>query len=242
MHEPKKVFFENKQGLDLAGHYYPNKDTGIAVIMFHGFGMNQGGPSNYYTELASLLSEKFGVLRFDFQACGESEGHFKDFSIRNYLKDAESALKFMESLGYTEFYLLGHSLGALVALKTSIKRDNVYRVIAIAPPLFVKLPQKSTQDHFKKTNKLTTLEAFKIIIKFLMDKISIQPVRLLNKLDTYTTIIFSYEDKICDFVKTKPKIHDSFFIEWKEIKNADHQFHGKKNKHQLFKIILEELK
>lgn len=241
MHEPKKVFFENKQGLDLAGHYYLNKDTTIGIVMMHGFGMNQNGPSNYYPELAKLLSKKFGVLRFDFQACGESEGHFREFSINNYLRDAESALQYMESLGYREFYLIGHSLGALVALKTSIKKANVYKVIAIAPPLFIKLPQRSTRAYFTKNNKITTWQGVKMVLKFLIDRLSIQPVELLNKIDAYTTIIYSYEDGICDYVKTKPKIHNSFFIEWKEIKGANHEFTGAKNKKQLFKIILEEL-
>lgn len=237
----KKVIFENKQGLNLAGCLYePKKQTGIAVIMFHGFGRTMEGPSGYYPELAKIISKKYAVLRFDFQACGESEGHFKHFSIRNYIKDADASIEYMRSLGYSEFILIGHSLGGLVALKASLNNKDIYRVVAIAPPILVKLPQREERDYFQKMHKLTFYQAFKIVLRFLWDKLSIQPISILNNINVYTTIIFSYDDLLCDYVNLKSKIRDSFFIQWKEIKGADHQF--SKHKTQLFKIIKEELK
>lgn len=238
----EKVKFENKQGLDLKGVYYSNSKTSIAAIMMHGFGTNKQGPSNYYPELAKLLSKKFGVLRFDFQACGESEGYFREFSIRNYISDGRCAIDFMKSKGFTEFYLIGHSLGGLVSIKLSLEYDEIYKVIAIAPPLLVKLPQRETRILFKKKHTLNIWQTFKIILKFLIDKFVIQPISLLAQVNTYTTIIFSYNDSICDYENTKPKIHDSFFIQWKEIKGADHTFSRKSDKKQLFNIILGELK
>lgn len=238
----KKVKFENRQGLDLVGYLYPNDSNSIAVIMMHGFGRNKDGPSGYYKELSKLISKKYTVLRFDFQACGESEGHFREFSIRNYLKDCDSAIEYLKSLNCNEFYLIGHSLGALVAIKSSIKHGDVKKVIAIAPPILVKLPQKEERIHFEKQHNLTLWETSKIIMRFLWDKLSIQPISILRKINTYTTIIFSYEDKLCDYKLLKPKIHDSFFIEWKEIKGADHSFSKKIHKQKLFKIIKDELK
>lgn len=238
----KKVKFENKQGLDLAGVYYPNSKTSIAVIMMHGFGTNKQGPSNYYPELARSLSKKFGVLRFDFQACGESEGYFREFSIRKYISDGRCAIDFMKSKGFVEFYLIGHSLGGLVAIKLSLEYEEVYKVIAIAPPLLVKLPQRETRRWFEKKHSLNLWHAIKITLKFLIDKFMVQPISLLAQVNTYTTIIFSYNDTICDYINTKPKIHDSFFIQWKEIKGADHCFSRNSDKKQLFNMILGELK
>lgn len=238
----KKIHFENKQGLDLIGYLYPNNSNSIAVIMMHGFGRDKDGPNGYYKELAKIISKKYTVLRFDFQACGESEGHFREFSIRNYLKDADSAIEYLKSLNYTEFYLIGHSLGALVAIKTSIKHDDVEKTIAIAPPILVKLPQREERIHFEKAHNLTLWETFKIISRFIWDKLSIQPISILNNVNNYTTIIFSYDDMICDYKHIKSKIKDSFFIEWKEIKGADHSFSKKIHKQKLFKIIKDELK
>lgn len=238
----KKIHFENKQGLDLVGYLYQNNSNSIAVIMMHGFGKNKDGPSGYYKELAKIISKKFTVLRFDFQACGESEGHFREFSIRNYLKDADSAIEYLRTLNYTEFYLIGHSLGALVAIKTSIKHDDVEKTIAIAPPILVKLPQREERIHFENIHHLTLWETSKIILKFIWDKLSIQPISILNNVNNYTTIIFSYEDMICDYKHIKSKIHDSFFIRWMEIKGADHAFSKKTHKQKLFKIIKDELK
>lgn len=109
----EKVRFPNSRGLVLVGAHYP-AETKKAVIICHGFLSNKD--RSWFERISEELNAKgFAVLRFDFAGCGESDPG--TISIRGQKDDLESALRFLKNKKYSEFGLMGESLGGLISLQ-----------------------------------------------------------------------------------------------------------------------------
>lgn len=75
-----------------------------------------------FVELSQrLVNVDFSVFRFDFRACGESEGDsVRDFTVSGQIRDIEASVKFLEKKGYKTFGLLGASFaGGAVSIFTA---------------------------------------------------------------------------------------------------------------------------
>jgi len=129
MLKPKFVDFETSDGLILPGLLYEAKKSKKAVIYLHG----NGSSSVFYDEeehrdLPKALNKK-GIAFFKFSNRGAgiiqklnmrkkgSEIERKPFGmafekIKECVPDIDGAVKFLQKLGYKEFYLAGASTGA----------------------------------------------------------------------------------------------------------------------------------
>ena len=129
MMKPKFVDFQTSDGLTLPGLLYETKESKKAVIYLHG----NGSSSVFYDEkenrdLPKSLAKK-GIAFFKFSNRGAgiiqklnirkkgSEVERKPFGmvferIRECVLDIDGAVKFLQKLGYKEFYLAGASTGA----------------------------------------------------------------------------------------------------------------------------------
>lgn len=65
-----------------------------------------------------LREEGIASLRYDKRTAGKSEREFKGDPLEfdDFVKDAESAIRFLKEAGYDRIYVIGHSQGALVAM------------------------------------------------------------------------------------------------------------------------------
>ncbi|MBI3559482.1 DUF1749 domain-containing protein [Candidatus Gottesmanbacteria bacterium] len=121
--------FETQDKLKLPGLLFePEGKTGKVLISLHG----NGNASIFYrpegTNSMAKELEKIGVTYFPFNNRGAhyvtkfkwfENGVKKEIKygtayelIKECLLDIDAAIKFLESLGYKEFYLIGHSTGA----------------------------------------------------------------------------------------------------------------------------------
>lgn len=84
------------------------------VIMCHGF----RGNLNYHLwePVSQILNARgIGVLRFDFNGCGGSEGQFENMTVPNEIDDLMSVISYVRGLPTTEnISLVGHSQGGVV--------------------------------------------------------------------------------------------------------------------------------
>ena len=108
-----------RDGLKLHGRVVrADEEKGAALIIFHGFGGDSGYGEN---DLYNLIAEKAAdcgssVVRFDFSGYGKSEGRFEDMDIFREILDAIAILNYVRALPYvTDIYLLGHSMGGVIA-------------------------------------------------------------------------------------------------------------------------------
>lgn len=90
---------------------YKDEGKGKVVLMLHGWGSN----SDTFRQLATDLSKRFRVIRFDFPGFGQSPRPSTDWSIHDY---ANFAKEFLKKLRISDLYaVIGHSFGGRVIIK-----------------------------------------------------------------------------------------------------------------------------
>lgn len=84
------------------------------VIVCHGFTGNMDSP--LLADLANDLAEGgIGVVRFDFNGHGKSEGEFQNMTVLNEIEDLKKVIAWTQSQSFTQdISLAGHSQGGVV--------------------------------------------------------------------------------------------------------------------------------
>ncbi len=138
-----KVSFLNKQKEKLIGILEGQGKKG--VVLLHGFTGNKAGMNPF----ADFLRDEFLTLRFDFSGNGESEGVFEEATYSKETDDALAAVDFMKKRGCASIALVGHSMGAAVALLAGAKVDVVVSLAGPSKPN----PQRMTKYAREWVNK-----------------------------------------------------------------------------------------
>jgi len=127
------ITFQDANGDKLIGSYYPGSiDAGI--ILNIGFGSDQIALKGIASEFASL---NFHVFTYDFSGHGRSPGKlgFDNAAtdrLANQLLIAKELFKSLSGLNDSQILLLGHSMGARVALQsTTMDSNNVSGLILL---------------------------------------------------------------------------------------------------------------
>ena len=98
---------------------------GLPILMLHGF---QGGADLWLPHPLPALAQHFHVIAPDLPGFGDS-GLLSGTGTERY---AASMLGFMEALGHARFNLLGHSLGAQIAITmASMQPGRVNRLLVV---------------------------------------------------------------------------------------------------------------
>eukprot|EP00301_Raphidiophrys_heterophryoidea_P005528 c12310_g1_i2.p1 GENE.c12310_g1_i2~~c12310_g1_i2.p1 ORF type:complete len:332 (+),score=70.42 c12310_g1_i2:36-998(+) len=149
----ERDFFRNAQGMAIfTRHWLPQQPPRSLVFLFHGVAEHCGR----YDEVAShLASQGFAVFSLDHQGHGRSEGvraHVEQFN--DYANDAVQYMSLVlfegrfhdlnrETIAKTlPKYVLGHSMGTLVAALVSYRVEQLCGLIAVHGETAV---NKSTQ-------------------------------------------------------------------------------------------------
>lgn len=131
-----EVIFNGTEGR-LEGRYHHAKRPGapIALVLhphpLHGGTMNNRIVFGLFQE---FQRRGFSVLRFNFRGVGRSQGRFDHG--QGELSDGASALDWMESFNpnASECWISGYSFGAWIGMQLMMRRPEITRFIAIAPP------------------------------------------------------------------------------------------------------------
>ena len=89
------------------------------VILSHGFGGDM--TFHLWEPIIQVLNENgIGVLRYDFNGCGQSEGEFQNMTVLNENEDLLCIISYVSALPVTEsISLVGHSQGGVVTSMVS---------------------------------------------------------------------------------------------------------------------------
>lgn len=144
-----------------------------AIILIHGF----AGGSYDYGNLGNDLEfqKKFDV--FTFTLPGHDKLIINKVTKEDWIKSAEEIIEKIIEKGYRHIYIIGHSMGGVIASYLASKYKQVDRLV-LASPAF--------QYLYFKDNKLDIIESIKIIPKIFKDYSPEEVLSRLFKVPTKT--------------------------------------------------------
>jgi fermentation-respiration switch protein FrsA (DUF1100 family) len=124
----ERVHFTNSQGHHLAGWFAPPDEGRAMAIVCHGFGTNRREGIDL---LPWLRENGYGVLFFDFQAHGESDGRYTTVGLRE-VDDLLCAVRYVQDrLGATvPIVAVGFSMGGSIAIMAAAQCPAIRAVVA----------------------------------------------------------------------------------------------------------------
>jgi len=133
-----EAFYFGDPGSRLFGAYHAasggsSRDCG--VILCYPMGREYLSALKAYRLLAMQLSSSgFPVLRFDFFACGDSEGDCQDGSVSQWCMDVSTAIEEMRRRSRcSRFCLAGLRLGGSIAMMAGIDRTDLQALVLWDP-------------------------------------------------------------------------------------------------------------
>ncbi|MGQ9598727.1 MAG: alpha/beta fold hydrolase [Anaerolineae bacterium] len=109
--------------------HYETLGRGKPIVFLHGW----LGSWRYWVPVMDELSGDFRTYALDLWGFGDSDKTWERYDIQTY---GELLLAFMDELGIWRVPLVGHTLGAAVAIQTALQHpDRVPKVMAVGLPL-----------------------------------------------------------------------------------------------------------
>lgn len=128
--------------------HYTIEGEGEPVVLLHGFLAS----SHYFTQLRKRLAKTHTVISLDLLGFGKSPKPKGDYTYSELVAAVHETLA---HLGVSQFVLVGHSLGALIALRYSLVfPGQVRRLGLLNPPMYKSAEQaldtlKGTGLHYR---------------------------------------------------------------------------------------------
>lgn len=134
MAEPRTHIFPGEGGVDIHAKWWPAKRTRGSVVIAHGGGEHSG---RYQHVAERLNKERFAVFALDHRGHGESGGTpgLID-SMEKTVNDLGTLIGLADDeLPEKKLFLLGHSMGGLIALEYALDRQDTLDGLALSAPL-----------------------------------------------------------------------------------------------------------
>ena len=100
-----------------------------AILLIHGF---VGGIYDY-DDLPNLLEVKRNFDVYTFTLPGHEKHIVKDVKYEEWIKAADNQIKFLIEHNYKEIYLIGHSMGGVIAAHLASIYPQVKKLVLAAP-------------------------------------------------------------------------------------------------------------
>ncbi len=108
-----------------SGTSYSVYGKGLPVVLIHGVGMQQ----TIWAPQINVLAERYQVIVYDMLGHGASELPSRDVTLSHY---AEQLARLLDHLGVGSAVVVGHSMGALVALEFALNfPERTSKVVAL---------------------------------------------------------------------------------------------------------------
>lgn len=118
-------FYSPEKGFDIAYKVSGASDK-PKMVLIHGLFIN----SDCWYKQLPVFEKEFHVLRYDLRGHGRTTKPKKRFTIRNYAEDLHALLN---HLNWTkDLYLVGHSLGGIIALAYPILYPSYIKKMVVA--------------------------------------------------------------------------------------------------------------
>jgi fermentation-respiration switch protein FrsA (DUF1100 family) len=212
------VELRNRKGKRLRGMIHrpaatKSRDRVPGVVLYHGFTGDRMESHWIFIKCARALARNgIASLRFDFYGSGESEGEFREVTLKTEIADAEDAVKFLrrqEGIDPTRAGLCGLSLGGLVAASVAhrVRAKALVLWSAVAHPALLRSLRGTLAKPIPGSGGAVEYDAREISPRFLKSLAGIDPLGALARYRQPTLIIHPEKDE------SVPASHaDDFFL------------------------------
>lgn len=116
-----------------------------AVLIIHGF----AGGTYDEERLANYLERRMGLDVFTFTLPGHEKKSFKTVKYTEWISASEKMLNTIVDYGYREIYVIGHSMGGVIASYLASKYSCIKKVVLAAPAFSYMATTNKTVDKIK---------------------------------------------------------------------------------------------
>ena len=220
--------FVKNNGYKICGRMYaPDGESGRrpTVIFSHGFGSN-------YRELEHHGKEfqREGICCFFFDFCGGgpeslSDGTMREMTIETECEDLDVVMTAVKELDYVDcsrIFLMGESMGGLVASLVAAKRQEEIRAAVLWYPAF------NVPDDVMKREKTSKITIFGLPLSWDYDEIALNlsPYEIMADFEKPVLIIHGDKDPIVPIVYSRRAAEVMKNAKLREIPGAGHGFDG----------------
>lgn len=126
----------SSSGKSQAGTAWSRVGTGQTVVFLHGVGMNK----SVWAPEVNILSQSFDVLIYDMWGHGDSDLPEGELTLSDYVKQLTDL---MAELKISQAHIVGHSIGALIALTFACHNEKSCHSVAAITAVFDRPEEKS---------------------------------------------------------------------------------------------------
>jgi 3-oxoadipate enol-lactonase len=117
--------FKVNQGIEIK-YSLSGNENGPKMVLLHGLFMN----SDCWKYQLAEFEPKFHILKLDLRGHGRSTKPVGPFTIRDYVDDMKKLLEYLQ--WNSNLYLVGHSLGGMIALVYAVENPEKIKKMVIA--------------------------------------------------------------------------------------------------------------
>ncbi|MGD1102823.1 MAG: alpha/beta fold hydrolase [Terriglobia bacterium] len=171
------------------------------VVLLHGFTGNRMESHWMFVKCSRALAQAgFASLRFDFYGSGESDGEFREMTLRGEIADGRAAVAFLRAqtgIDPERVGLLGLSLGGAVAaaLALSVQAKAVVLWSAVAHTARLRELFKQSAKKIPGKPGAVEFDACEISSRLIEDVLKVEPIRHLARYKGPTLIVHPEKDE-----------------------------------------------
>lgn len=126
------------EGIKLAAMLSLPEHPRALVIGCHGFRGAKENGGRIFNLAQKLCDIGAGLMVFDFQGSGKSEGEFKTVTLTRQVRDLEAVLDYARNSFKLPVFLLGRSFGGATVLAGAVLDDSIAGYVFWSTPVFLK--------------------------------------------------------------------------------------------------------
>ena len=226
----------------------PMPATRSAVVIAHGyFSATRVGPARLYVHIARRLCESgCAAFRADLLGVGESDGFYKDITFDSAVRDLSRVCGFVaDAYKMSSIVLLGHSMGANLAMRVAISKKMVRKLVLVAPDV----EKRDGVDHLFDEEQLSELErrgctcrkGLHINRSFVEEIRSRHPIIIAARVPCDIVVLQGDQDELYDMNGARQLAKAARGGKFVVIRGADHNFSDPSSRETLLREVVAEI-
>jgi uncharacterized protein len=247
----KEIRIQKDEAQALAAIIRLPEETGYfpSVILCHGW--NPERKRDLLDALSLQLTYAgFATLMFDFSGHGESEGKFETTTVTQMKKDLQMAWDFFSThpnVDPKQQFLLGHSIGGMVAALTSPYLSNLKAFVSISAHSDFKQSINSyfndyEQQEWRQTGMAMLRGRYPLHKSVLLDMLKHNLTETVGAIQCPTLIVHGTADMVIPVEQARILYSLLPQPELAIIEGADHQFSDPNNRTEMIQTVVSWLK